>query len=343
MSVPLPPVGAEIEALPGSGGWEEPFQAEGFSVVLDGLIASAQGWFHPPPSRKAGAWTAAAEGAQSGGDASLPTALFVPYPGASLASLRAVDARALFRPEERAPQALVESAGPFAGRGLFTVNDPAQAIQPGVDWIAVRPQELTPELAQRVRQAGIQLVVWEAKASEAGLEAVRRFGADGYIAQAEGPDELAAALRLGEAIPVAKALVTNNFMDRWPPGWIAMPEAYSGQNPSATVERVVFDARARGASVVVPVLGLFSENGRGPTDVAQAARDLARVTVPGLAAASCPQPGADGRAGRRKPPPARFYGLDLASLLFLIFFSLSGSLARLACFPPGCPAFPGSA
>lgn len=194
-----------------------------------------------------------------------------------------VDARALFRPEERACDPCLAAAGPFVGRGLFTVNDPGQAIRPGVSWVAVRPEALTPELVQRLRQAGIRLVIWEAKASQAGLEAVRRYGAEGYIAQAEGPDELAAALRVGEALSVPKALVTNNFMDRWPPGWIALPEAYSGQNPLATVERVVFDARARGAQVVVPVLGLFAENGRGPSDLVQAARDLARLELPGVA------------------------------------------------------------
>ncbi len=198
-------------------------------------------------------------------------------------ALLRLDASALFRPEERDCEACLAAAGPFAGRGLFTVNDPAQAIRPGVSWVAVRPEAVTPELAERLHQAGIRLVIWEAKASQAGLEAVRRYGAQGYIAQAEGPDELAAALRLEDAIPVPKALVTNNFMDRWPPGWIALPEAYSGQNPVATVERVVFDARARGAEVVVPVLGLFAENGRGPSDLAQAAADLARVQVPGVA------------------------------------------------------------
>ncbi len=292
MSAPLSPVGVELEPLPAERGEEELSLPEGFPLVLSGILAQAPSP-HPPPDRPAGAWTASAEGAPTGSDASLATFLFGLDRGAGLSHLGPVDTAALFRPQERAPGALVEGAGPFAGRGLFTVNDPALAIQPGVDWIAVRPEALTPELALRARQAGIRLVVWEAKASEAGLEAVRRFGAEGYIAQAEGPDELQAALRLGDAIPVAKALVTNNFMDRWPPGWIAMPEAYSGQNPSATVERVVFDARARGASVVVPVLGLFSENGRGPTDIVQAARDLARVTVPGVAAFTVETAGSD--------------------------------------------------
>jgi hypothetical protein len=209
----------------------------------------------------------------------------------------------LFSPHLRAGRPLVEAAGPFAGRGLFTTSDPAQAIRPGVDWVAVRPERLSDDLVSRLRAAGIRLVVWEASASQAGLEAVRRYRADGYIAQAEGPGELEAALRLGPSLDVPKALVTNNFMSRWPSGWIAMPEAYSGQNPLATVERVVADARIRGAEVVIPVLGLFTENGRGPASLEEAGRDLARITVPGLAVFTVETAGEELRLLLGPPPP----------------------------------------
>jgi len=148
---------------------------------------------------------------------------------------------------------------PFVGgKGLFTSSDPMSALraQPPPTWAAVMPQYMTPQVAAAYKAAGVALVIWEPEASQAGVNAVNQYGAAGYIAQAEGPTQLAAAESVGAQIGVPKALVTNNFMSQYPPGWIAMPEAYQNNNPNATPDQVTRDAKARGAQTVVPVIGL---------------------------------------------------------------------------------------
>jgi len=147
---------------------------------------------------------------------------------------------------------------PFVGgKGVFTASDPGSALRahPPPTWAAVMPQYLTPAIAQAYRNAGIALVVWEPQASQAGVDAVRQYGAAGYIAQAEGPAQLAAANAVAGQVGVPKALVSNNFMPQYPPGWVAMPEAYTNNNPNATADQVTRDAMSRGATQVVPIIG----------------------------------------------------------------------------------------
>lgn len=154
---------------------------------------------------------------------------------------------------------------PFiGGKGLFTAHDPWSALRanPPPTWIAVMPQYMTPEFKAELDKRGIALVIWEPEASQAGVDAVNQYGAAGYIAQAEGQGQLDAALAVGSQITVPKALVTNNFMQSWPPGWIAMPEAYQNNNPQATPDQVTRDAQSRGATEVVPVVGVgFVDDG----------------------------------------------------------------------------------
>jgi hypothetical protein len=181
----------------------------------------------------------------------------------------------------QAYQSDVAAAGPFAGKGMFTAWDPEQAIRPGVDWIAVQPEQLTAEIAAAIKANGSKLVIWEPKPSAAGAAAVKAYNADGYIAQAESQGELNAALSIQDLINVPKALVTNNFMASWPVGWIAMPEAYTQANPQATPENVIFDSRSRGAKVVIPILGSYEEGGRR-VSVGDYAGNLARQRVAGV-------------------------------------------------------------
>ncbi len=151
-------------------------------------------------------------------------------------------------------------SNPFVGgKGLFTSTDPMSALraQPPPTWAAVMPQYMTADVAAAYKQAGIALVIWEPSASQAGVDAVHQYGAAGYIAQAEGQGQLDAANAVaGQLGDTPHALVTNNFMAQYPPGWIAMPEAYTNNNPQATADQVTRDAQARGATQVVPVIGL---------------------------------------------------------------------------------------
>lgn len=153
-------------------------------------------------------------------------------------------------------------AGPFAGKGVFTASDPESALrlQGKVDWVAIRPDQTTAMQAAALKAAGFKVMIWQDVATPNAAQLVRQYGAVGYIAQAETPAELAAATMNASNVGVPKALVSNNFMARYPPGWIAMPEAYQGQVASATPDQVTRDAQARGAQTVVPVLGTYGSN-----------------------------------------------------------------------------------
>lgn len=166
------------------------------------------------------------------------------------------------------------AAGPFAGKGIFTSNNPLSALQYAnqAQWVAVKyggddgiGGAHGPSLSdiQKLKDAGLKVVIWQDVATPEGVQAVNQIGAAGYIAQAEGPTQLEAAQQVTDMISVPKALVTNNFMDKYPPGWIAMPEAYQNANPNATVANVIFDAQVRGATIVIPILGTYDAKSEG--------------------------------------------------------------------------------
>ncbi len=182
----------------------------------------------------------------------------------------------------------LEDAEPFAGKGLFTAWDPATALNApfALDWVAVLPEKITPSLAAAFRERGTTLVLWQPVASVEGVAAIARWGAAGYIAQAETPDELAAALRVADTITVPKAVVTNNFFARHPAGWISLPEAYANEAPNQTPTAVVNDARNRGATVAIPVIGVFHPSTPGAVKLPVSAYEveLSSPIAPGVAA-----------------------------------------------------------
>jgi hypothetical protein len=159
--------------------------------------------------------------------------------------------------------------GPFSSPGIFTSHDPLSALPlaGSVKWVAVTPNN-TPETVNKLKDAGFDIVVWQDAASPAGLDAVKNFGASGYIAQAEGPGQLEAATRLTDQITVPKALVTNLFWagqnQAWPSGWIAMPEAYQNANAPSTPGAVVDAAKNMGATTVIPVVGTYDAKSETP-------------------------------------------------------------------------------
>lgn len=173
-------------------------------------------------------------------------------------------------------------AGPFSGAGVFTTHDPLSALPLAgkVEWVAVMP-DADPAAVQKLKEAGLRIVVWDPNSSDAGLEAVQEFNASGYIAQAEGPYQLEAALAQESRIAVPKALVGNPQVagsepGSWPDGWIAMPEAYENANPNATIQRVVAAAKQAGAEIVIPVTGSYDavSEGGGKIQMAEYNEDI---------------------------------------------------------------------
>jgi pretoxin HINT domain-containing protein len=162
------------------------------------------------------------------------------------------------------------SPGPFSGKGIFVTTPDSRtalAYSGQAQWVAV-PPDTPPAAAQELRNAGFKVVVWEGSATSAGVKAVETLHADGYIAQAEGPDQLSAANNIASQIGVPKALVTNNFMPAFPGDeWVAMPEAYENKNPRTSVVNVTNDSYNLGAKVVIPVLGVYDAQSENTTRV----------------------------------------------------------------------------
>jgi len=157
---------------------------------------------------------------------------------------------------------------------VFTVGDPTTVIGslPASDvTVAVKiggDDAASPDQIQALKDAGYKIVIWQSGANDEGVAAVGQYGASGYIAQAEGPGQLEAAQNVSAQVTVPKALVTNVYMGngQWPPGWIAMPEAYQNADPSATPSAVIDRANAAGATEVIPIFGAYdgsSENADG--------------------------------------------------------------------------------
>lgn len=123
----------------------------------------------------------------------------------------------------------------FAGVGLLAAGP--HPVPPGADWVAVRLPGLDPP-------------TWLAP--------------DGPIVQAEGPDQLEAALRYGDQHPGSKALICNDTVRSWPAGWVCIPEAYTSMNANATPDQMTRDFHGRGALVVAPCVLCSDEGTRWP-------------------------------------------------------------------------------
>lgn len=154
--------------------------------------------------------------------------------------------------------------GPFAGVGIFTSNLPTAALAGAghAQWVALLAGTADPRDADTLRAAGFRIIVWEVGAS-LGQAAVDQYGAEGYIAQDEGPGQLAAALALGPSIKVPKALISNLHASTWPVGWVCLPEAYQNANPNATPQGMVYGAGQRLAVAIAPVLGVYDASSEG--------------------------------------------------------------------------------
>lgn len=217
------------------------------------------------------------------------------------------------------------SVGPFAGRGVYTTTDPLSALKfgSGIQWVAVMPDATSPAQVDQLKAAGYTVVAWEGDATAGGV-AFALAHCSGYIGQAEGPGQLADSVaQTGALGSFPKALVSNNFMDAYPAGWVAQPEAYGIAIPKAPIGAAVQDALNRGATVVVPVVGLSSDSSGGWT-AAQYLADADAMGITSIAAFSAesmspadiatwstekpPSPGAPGGGGAGAPPPGQAEG-----------------------------------
>src|SRR3990167_9690231 len=94
---------------------------------------------------------------------------------------------------------------PFAGKGVFTANDPSPALELKglIDWVAVKVDgndTASPAQIQALKDAGFKIVIWEASPSQTGVNAIKQYGAVGYIAQAELPSEIQQANAIASQI-----------------------------------------------------------------------------------------------------------------------------------------------
>lgn len=117
---------------------------------------------------------------------------------------------------------MANSPNPFAGKGAFTTGDP-NAVAPDlvgkVDYLVVRvggtDAATDAQIQQYIRDyidtGKIQyLIFWEGEPSTVGVNAVKQYGADGYVAQGETSEQMKAAMAIGSQINVPKAVVTDN-------------------------------------------------------------------------------------------------------------------------------------
>lgn len=174
----------------------------------------------------------------------------------------------------------------FHGRGMLaTWNTEAvfRDLAPYLDWIALlgRLPETTLALADAIRSTGVRVLVWEDEWSNAGIDAVTRILppdwrtkgiVTGYIGQGESAAQRASKIALGNNLDAAvtggipKALVDNldPASGPWPPGWVCIPEVYEAANPNANVRNMVFEAKQRGATQIVPCYQLYVEGSQTP-------------------------------------------------------------------------------
>lgn len=102
------------------------------------------------------------------------------------------------------------------GRGVFTAWDAGAALGLRLDWLALQADpEGRPLHADNF--PGVRALAWQARPDGTAMQHVHDLGCTGYIAQAESPPELEAALAVGPAITVPKYLVGK------PDGWGATP------------------------------------------------------------------------------------------------------------------------
>lgn len=159
----------------------------------------------------------------------------------------------------------------FAGRVLMTAWDPEHLFRIGVlakiDGVCLKgdgSDGSTPAMAARFHAAGKRVLVWEASPSR-GQALVDEFGASGYVGQAEGPQQLQAALALEPGLRCQKALVCNTHMTTWPKGWVALGEAYTNVDRNATPLDMAYELGKRGAEEFHPVFGLYDGSGENPS------------------------------------------------------------------------------
>lgn len=164
------------------------------------------------------------------------------------------------------------SAGPFTGKGIFTIGDPHYVgdLRGKVDWIGVKVgggDGANDDQIARFKKTypEIKLVIWQGQPDMEGVAAVKRHGADGYIAQGENPAEMSAAMAVASSVNVPKAVITHdanmlNFYDK-NSGYGFMWEYYKnedgGKNPTNTPGTLV-TAVEKGAPFVSLTLGSWA-------------------------------------------------------------------------------------
>ena len=182
---------------------------------------------------------------------------------------------------------------PFAGKGVFTANDPSPALELKglIDWVAVKVDgndTASPAQIQALKDAGFKIVIWEASPSQTGVNAIKQYGAVGYIAQAELPSEIQQANAIASQINVPKVIVTHSadmlaYYNK-NSGYGVMFEYYKNEDPGKNpINAPGFFATAlsKGAPFVTLTLGSW-DSAKMNISFEEYSRDIAEMKSKGV-------------------------------------------------------------
>ncbi len=175
------------------------------------------------------------------------------------------------------------SSNPFAGRFVLTSNDPTQALElakqgilqgiaikaDGTDGFWSGNVKGVKEIMDAAKQYNFKVYVWASDTPAFAVAAANSMPFDGVILQAEGETQYANVMK---ALPTATKPVAlmgndtiflspNQTIRQIPKGVVAMPYVYTNANPNNTAAVAIWEAARSGATITVPILGTYAENG----------------------------------------------------------------------------------
>jgi hypothetical protein len=164
-----------------------------------------------------------------------------------------------------------EGAGLFSTWGMISGDLPIEELvsrssAAGVSWVAAQFDDgdnlgNLPELRQLLHAHAISFGLWDAAPDPYRLQRAVGFGPDFWIAQSEGNPVDWRNLVGGIPHTMQRGVVTNfSGLDDaclTSAGFCCLPECYLPENPNASPEGMIEEAKRRGYKTVVPCLGVY--------------------------------------------------------------------------------------